>query len=1113
MLEIETRDESRKEFVCTRRSQVEVENADDELRLFHYKGHYSFICDIDRLLSMQGEDMKSSAYGNHLKCPRCLQSFKKRVCFLEHVKEYRCKKLLLEDTGEQMLKQHFVLPAHYNKYGQLNVIKYRPTMAESMHPCVIYADLETFSKVTGPWVNRQVDQNKVASYSFTVITRDGFETPVYLWRAPVRSDDPKVDLAVLMLREMITVASAFIFCKQYAMIPLDDEQERAHEAARECMYCRRNFTSKVVRWKKVHHHNHYTGLYVGPTCHSCNCAMQRPRNVPVAFHNGKGYDFHHILKTIMRMQSGPLGEDLAYEFEDAQPAPKQTKYKNLRVSHIQQTGEKYLGVRFGPLLFKDSAEFLKSTLENLIENYTEGTLVESFPHLSKHHSCLQPDNLERIGLSKEEAMKEIVRKIPMPFQAMQDNTCWAKPALFPREAYYNELKREECSEEKYAEIRKTCEIMRFETFGEYHDCYAQTDLIIADIFEKYRDVSFARKGLDPIFKWSAPGVAWDGMLKATGVKIEHITEANVGMEFQELIEENIVGGLSCIFQPYAKANNPHVEHYDPTKEDTYALYNDLNSQYPTCMLNPLPVGGYRKMELADNMDFFRQLLVNYDMYTGGVRYQILVDGYVPERLHDQWDWGVPTKMNVTSDMLSPYSRFLGSCFDVENQKESKIVPWLGTIKRRLFDLHFLQFLVRLGFVVIDVHDIWYCRAEPFMKPWVQENADRRAASTSKVEQDSIKLDSTSIYGKTLQNKKKLSNNEIYANVKQFEKAVQKFNVVDYNIIEINEDSFFGIVSAVNTKGIVLDTPRLIGFTVLEDARALIMGFHYYVVKVLWNSAKLLFTDTDSAMHMVATKDPIGDMLKANASRKFDVKFDLSPLASKLLADVLEESGLSKSRRKLIVKAAKTRKSAEELSTLILEGSSETLTSSKPWNDFMGSYDGLNEYQGVLGAVKEESLPLYMSEYCGCQSKMYATKTQDLLTEAEEGGERKGKGIKKHIVKKLLFEVFAKAVREPYELYLSEQLPDEKKKIEMRHEVEFHSMRFRKHAGGVEAVRKKGITAYNDKVWALSSAVSRPLGHWRNLEPGKEVVSKQLGRYQQSVGEVIELEFYPFADVE
>ena len=489
-----------------------------------------------------------------------------------------------------------------------------------------------------------------------------------------------------------------------------------------------------------------------------------------------------------------------------------------------------------------------------------------------------------------------------------------------------------------------------------------------------------------------------------------------------------------------------------------------------------------------------------------------------------------------------------------------------------------------------------------MKKWVQENAARRAASTSKVEQNAIKLDMNSIYGKTLQNKKKMSNNSIYANVKKFEKAVQKFNVVDYEIVQIEEDSFFGIVSAVNTKGIILDTPRLIGFTVLEDARAMIMTFHFYVVKEIWKSAKLLFSDTDSAMHHVGTKDPIADMLKANASGDFPVKFDLSPQATKLLNDLMDEAHVPKPQQKVIQKAGKTRKTAQELSAMILEASRTTDTSSELWNSFMSMYDALNEYQGVLGAVKEESLPLYMSEYCGCQSKMYATKKQDLKAEAREAqnlmaeekefgmikeenhrygsiqigdevrllimpsddsgiyrdgeeswtrdaflvmnkqntekgtaytlekqqrsfrryeiklvtddiGERKGKGIKRHIVKKLSFDKYLQAVREPYDLYLWEQYPDEDKKMQMRNTVEFQAMRFRKHSGGVEAVKKKGVTAYNDKIWALSDHESRPLGHWRNLEPGKAVVSKELGRHRNVVPEDVELDYDPFADVE
>ena len=49
------------------------------------------------------------------------------------------------------------------------------------------------------------------------------------------------------------------------------------------------------------------------------------------------------------------------------------------------------------------------------------------------------------------------------------------------------------------------------------------------------------------------------------------------------------------------------------------------------------------------------------------------------------------------------------------------------------------------------------------------------------------------------------------------------------------------------------------------------------------------------------------------------------------------------------------------------------------------------------------------------------------------------------------------------------------------------MRFRRHLGGVEETCKKGVTAYNDKVFAVTAFESRPLGHWRNhsAEPKQE----------------------------
>ena len=48
----------------------------------------------------------------------------------------------------------------------------------------------------------------------------------------------------------------------------------------------------------------------------------------------------------------------------------------------------------------------------------------------------------------------------------------------------------------------------------YHDLYIQTDtLLLADVFEKFRDTCIEIYGLDPSHFLSLPGLAWQACLK------------------------------------------------------------------------------------------------------------------------------------------------------------------------------------------------------------------------------------------------------------------------------------------------------------------------------------------------------------------------------------------------------------------------------------------------------------------------------------------------------------------------------------------------------------------------------------------------------------------------
>ena len=141
----------------------------------------------------------------------------------------------------------------------------------------------------------------------------------------------------------------------------------------------------------------------------------------------------------------------------------------------------------------------------------------------------------------------LLQKGVYPYEYMDS---WEKSdeTIFPpKEAFYNNLNLEDISDEDYAHAQKVWDVFKIKNLGEYHDLYVQSDtLLLADIFENFRNMCLNIYELDPVYFVSAPGLAWQACLKKTGVKLELITDYDMLL----MIEKGIRCGVFEFFKQH-----------------------------------------------------------------------------------------------------------------------------------------------------------------------------------------------------------------------------------------------------------------------------------------------------------------------------------------------------------------------------------------------------------------------------------------------------------------------------------------------------------------------------------------------------------------------------------
>jgi len=360
-----------------------------------------------------------------------------------------------------------------------------------------------------------------------------------------------------------------------------------------CHVCEKPFAPDDTR---VRDYCHLTGRFRGSAHSNCNLNYKNSHCIPVVFHNLSGYDTYFIIKEIAydrHVELLPITKEKYISFtKNVQSTENERKKNNIK------------------LRFIDSYKFLISSLDKLASYLNKGKLWIMQREFSKL-SAENFDLLTRKGMSPYEYI-DCVEKL--------ENTC-----LPPRESFYNSLRGDIVSEDNYAHAANVWQQFSIRTLGEYSDLYLKIDvLLLANIFENFRDRCVASYGFDPAYYYTLLRFTWDAMLKHTGINFELLTDIDMAM----FVERDIRGSLSQYSGRYARANNKYMKSYDSSKSSSYPMYFDVNNLYGWAMCHPLPYTDFRCVVDISNFNVMNVAL------DSPISYILEEDLEYPQDFHD-----------------------------------------------------------------------------------------------------------------------------------------------------------------------------------------------------------------------------------------------------------------------------------------------------------------------------------------------------------------------------------------------------------------------------------------------------------------------------------------------
>ena len=554
-------------------------------------------------------------------------------------------------------------------------------------PFVVYADFESFIKpiiTCGPdekkSFTKKYQKHIPSSFCFYIKCFDDtvYKGKLVTYTASSEEDDVACKFVEMLEKDIIDIYERTKFPKEMDMT---DDDVQNYNDAKVCHICK-----ELLEDDKVRDHCHLTGKYRGAAHNDCNLNYKTPEFIPVIFHNLSSYDSHLFIKKLGgKLTCIPSNEEKYISVSKEIKVGEYTK-KDGKTREVKRKLRFIDSFRFMGRSLEDLTDFLVKDLCNECSRLDAKTCKTdcqerkgdkckckaNCKECANRRSKKGDDMCKNINLIYSGEKRDLLlRKGVYPYDWVDSIDKFSETQLPSQEAFYSKLRDEGISDEDYSHAQNVWDKFNCKTFRDYHNIYNVSDvLILADVFENFRDVCIENYNIDPAHHYTAPGVAWDAALKMTKIELELLSDYDMLL----MIQKGIRGGISMISNRYGTSNNKYMgDSYDPSKESKYIQYWDANALYSWAMSKPLLTHGFEWMSESELENWKSMSCI------------LEVDLEYPKHLHDEHN----------DYPLAPERMIIN--------KVEKLVPNLNNKKNYVIHYENLKLYERLGLRITKIH--------------------------------------------------------------------------------------------------------------------------------------------------------------------------------------------------------------------------------------------------------------------------------------------------------------------------------------------------------------------------------------------------------------------------